>query len=67
MQQEADEDADVKYSMAWDDNLAEDQIIVTIFTTDGGAAPQDEQSNDGLVRKFDLSSLLREVRAKPSD
>lgn len=50
MQQEADEDADIKYSMAWDDNLAEDQIVVTIFTTDGGAAPQDEQSHNGRAR-----------------
>ena len=65
--QYADENADVKFSLAWDDNLAEDQIVVTIFTTDSGAAPQDEQSNDGLVRQFDLSILLREVRAKPSD
>ena len=41
IEQYADEDADVKFSLVWDDNLAEDQIVVTIFTTDGGAAPQD--------------------------
>ncbi len=51
MQQEADEDADIKYSVVWDDNLAEDQIVVTIFTTDGGAVPQNEQSNGGLARQ----------------
>ena len=61
MQQEADEDADIKYSMAWDDNLAEDQIVVTIFTTDGGAAPQDEQSHNGRARQFELSSLFHTV------
>lgn len=51
MQQESDEDADIKYSMAWDDNLAEDQIIVTIFTTDGGAAPQNEQFHNVRARR----------------
>ena len=50
IQQEADEDADVKYSMLLDDNLAEDQIVVTIFTTDGGTAQQNEQSHNGRAR-----------------
>ena len=49
IQQCADEDADIKYSMAWDDNLAEDQIVVTIFTTDGGAASQNDLSNASLL------------------
>ena len=51
IQQEADEDADVKYSMLLDDNLAEDQIVVTIFTTDGGTAQQNEQSHNGRARQ----------------
>lgn len=49
IQMEADEDADLKYGMAWVDNLAEDQIVVTIFTTDGGAASQNDLSNDSLL------------------
>lgn len=61
IEQYADEDADVKFSLVWDDNLAEDQIVVTIFTTDGGAAPQDEQSHNGRARQFELSSLFHTV------
>lgn len=49
--QYVDENADFNFSLAWDDNLAEDQIIVTIFTTDGGAAPQDEQSHNVRARR----------------
>lgn len=45
--QYVDENADFNFSLAWDDNLAEDQIIVTIFTTDGGAVSQNEQSHNG--------------------
>lgn len=49
--QYVDENADFNFSLAWDDNLAEDQIIVTIFTTDGGAAPQNEQFHNVRARR----------------
>ena len=50
IQNYADEDADCKYSIVFDDQIAEDQIVITIFMTKRAPDASSGENQEGAVR-----------------